>query len=99
MRARVTLQSPVRGADDIGGAAIGWADEGDVWAEIMAGSAGQRADYDAAPSLSPCVARIYTRSDVRAGWRLTWGARTLRVMGVRNAGGPRIDLDCEEETF
>lgn len=39
LRERVKLQSPMRVADEIGGAAIAWVDEGDVWAEVAAVSA------------------------------------------------------------
>jgi head-tail adaptor len=40
---------------------------------------------------------INRRNDVRAGWRVIWGARVLRVVGVSDGGAPRIVLVCEEE--
>jgi len=97
MRTRVRLESPVRAPDDIGGAAISWTDEGDVWAAIEATGAAQGAAFDAAPALSAFRVAINRRSDVRAGWRVTWGARVLRIAGVRDEGAPRIVLICEEE--
>jgi len=34
---------------------------------------------------------------VRAGWRVVWGERRLRVTGANDEGAPRIVLVCEEE--
>lgn len=97
MRARVRLESPTRTADSIGGAAIAWSSQGDIWAEISAGGAGQSAQFDTAASNVSYTATIHRRSDVRAGWRLIWGARVLRIVTVRDEGAPRIELICEEE--
>lgn len=99
LRARVKLQSPTRIADEIGGAAIAWADAGDVWAEIDAGGAGESAAFDAAPSVANYRVTINRRDDVRAGWRVAWGTRRLRIAGVIDDGAPRIQLTCQEETL
>ena len=97
MRARVTLKQPTRVADEIGGAALMWVNAGDAWAEISAGSTGESAAYDAAPSNTAYTVRINRRDDVRASWRVVWAARVLRVVAVRDEGDTRIDLFCEEE--
>ncbi|MGE0741069.1 MAG: phage head closure protein [Hyphomonadaceae bacterium] len=97
MRARVTLQSPSRTPDDVGGAALAWASQGDVWAEIVAGSASERAAFDTAPSVAGYRVIIHRRDGVRAGWRVLWGARALRIASVADEGAPRIVLNCEEE--
>jgi SPP1 family predicted phage head-tail adaptor len=97
MRARITLQQPTRIADEIGGAAILRQSAGDVWAEIAATGVGDGADYDTARSVSGYTVVIHRRDDVRAGWRVSWGARRLRVTGVRDDGAARITLVCEEE--
>lgn len=97
MRARVMLQRPTRVTEEIGGAAIAWSDEGSVWAEIAEGGAGESAAFDTAPSTSGYRVTIRERNDVRAGWRVVWGGRVLRVVGVSDAGAPRITLSCEEE--
>ena len=97
MRARVTLKRPTRVADEIGGAALIWINAGDAWAEIAAGGASERADYDGEPATGAYTVRIHRRDDVRPRWRIAWGARVLRVVAVRDDGGPRIDLICEEE--
>ncbi|MEZ5957920.1 MAG: phage head closure protein [Hyphomonadaceae bacterium] len=100
LRARVKLQSPTRvAADEIGGAAIAWSDEGEVWAEVDADSAGEAPAFDAAPSVASFRATINRRDDVRAGWRIAWGARRLRITGVVDDGAPRIQLNCHEETL
>lgn len=97
MRARVRLEAPVRSADNIGGAALSWSNQGDVWAKIEARGAGQGADLDTAPSVAAYALTIHRRTDVRAGWRAIWGVRALRIVAVRDEGAPRIELICEEE--
>lgn len=99
MRARVKLQSPTRIADEIGGAAIAWSDEGDVWAEIDASGAAEAPAFDASPSVATYRVTINRREDVRAGWRIAWDARRLRIVGVTDDGAPRIQLICREETL
>jgi head-tail adaptor len=97
LRARVKLQSPTRVGDELGGAAILWTDAGDVWAEIEAGGAGESAALDTAPSVASFRVTVNRRADARAGWRIAWGARRLRIVGVADDGAPRIQLNCEEE--
>jgi SPP1 family predicted phage head-tail adaptor len=97
LRARVKLQSPIRIADELGGAAIAWSDEGDVWAEIEAGGANESVAADATPSFASFRVTINRRDDVRAGWRIAWGVRRLRISGVADDGAPRIQLNCQEE--
>ncbi len=97
LRARVTLEEPVRVADEIGGAAILWTSRGDAWAAIRARGSGEGAAFDTAASTASYDVTIYRRSDVRGGWRVVWGGRRLRVAGVSDEGGPRILLRCKEE--
>lgn len=97
MRARVTLQSPTRVADEIGGAAIAWADEGAVWAEIVASSAGESSAHDRVAGRAIYRLTINRYADVRAGWRVLWDMRVLRVAGISEDGAPRMTLTCEEE--
>jgi SPP1 family predicted phage head-tail adaptor len=95
--ARVTLQSPARVADEIGGAAIVWADQGEVWATIHATGAAQLDLFDTRGAVQTFRVTINRRDQVRAGWRVLWGARVLRVVSVSDGGAPRIVLVCEEE--
>jgi head-tail adaptor len=97
MRARVTLQSPARVADEIGGTAIAWLDQGEIWAAIEALGAGETAAFDAAVSTGGYRVTINRVGGARAGWRVVWAERVLRILGVRDDGAPRIELICEEE--
>ncbi|MBL8545629.1 MAG: phage head closure protein [Hyphomonadaceae bacterium] len=99
MRARVKLQSPARVADEIGGVAISWTNEADVWAEIEARGVGETAAFDANASRASYRVTINRFDGVRAGWRIAWDARRLRVVGVADDGAARIELQCEEETL
>lgn len=97
LNARVTLQSPTRTLDDIGGAGLSWSSQGDVWAAIEASGAGVTADFDAARGLSSYRVIINRRADLHTGWRVLWGARVLRIVGVRDDGAARQTLECAEE--
>lgn len=99
LRHRVRLESLQRTADDIGGAALSWVNEGDVWAAVIAVGASQAVGFDAAPATSSFTVTINRRDDVRPGCRVVWSARSLRVVGKRDDGGPRIELFCEEEAL
>lgn len=99
LRARVGLQSPERTVDDLGGASIAWVNEGEVWARIEADGASQSAAFDTAPSTASYTLTINRRDGVRAGWRVLWGGRVLRLTGVRDEGAPRVELNCEEEVL
>lgn len=97
LRSRVTLQSPTRTLDDVGGAVLGWTGQGDVWAAIEVSGAGVNADFDAARGVSSYRLTINRRAELRTGWRVLWGARVFRVVGVRDDGAMRQTLDCQEE--
>ncbi len=98
-RERVKLQNPVRVADEIGGAAIAWSDAGEVWASIQATSVAQADLFDTNAATAGFRVTINRREDVRAGWRVIWGGRELRIVGVSDGGAPAIVLICEEETL
>lgn len=99
MRARIALYSPERTPDDVGGGSLAWTPEGEAWAQIEALGGGFGAAFDTAASLSAYRVTINRRDDVRAGWRVAWGARTLRITSVRDEGAPRVVLACEEEVL
>lgn len=97
MRARMTVEESVRVADEIGGAAILWTARGEVWAAIEGKSAGESAASDTLTSTTSYSVTINRRGDIRAGWRLVWGERRFRIVGVSDDGAARIMLHCEEE--
>jgi len=99
LRARVRLERPSRTEDDLGGAEISWVDEGAVWAELTADGVAAGAAHDTMVSTASLTARMRPRADVRMGWRVVWGVRVFRVLGVKNDGGARIELSCEEEVL
>ena len=97
---RVSLQKPLRVADEIGGAAVVWVDEGQAWATIQPTSLSAQAGlFDTRVATAAFRVAINRRDDVRPGWRVIWGARQLNIVGVSDGGAPRIVLICEEETL
>ncbi|MBL8538037.1 MAG: phage head closure protein [Hyphomonadaceae bacterium] len=97
MRHRVQLLRRVRVADELGGGAITYVDAGEVWANVEALAADESFASDANASIARLRLSINRRQDARAGWRVTWNGRVLRVVAVRDERAPRIDLICEEE--
>ncbi len=96
LSARVRLLKPVRMDDDLGGAAIAWSDQGGAWAAISARGASEDTGADALAVRAEYTMRIRARADVRAGWRLAWGARLFRILSVHDAEDARLALACEE---
>ena len=99
MRHRVTLQKPTRVADEIGGAATVWSDEGAVWAAIEALGGGALSSHDVQRGVSSFRVILNRRDDVRVGWRVLWSERRLRVVSAANDAAPRLSLICEEEVM
>lgn len=97
LRERVALHEPVRTPDDIGGASILWTGRGDVWAQVVARGGSGGAAFDGEASLARYDVVMRERADVRAGWRLIWGVRTLRIVAATPAPNARLTLQCEEE--
>ncbi|MBL8548385.1 MAG: phage head closure protein [Hyphomonadaceae bacterium] len=97
LRARITLQSPERVSDDLGGAEISWSDAGEVWAEISPGAGSAGAGYDGALSNASYRVTIRAPSDVRAGWRVLWNERVFRIDAVIAGTDALLELACVEE--
>jgi len=96
MRARVTLQEPVRVVDEVGGTAIAFVDVAEIWAAIEATNASAAEQFDTQMARTSFRV-VINRREARVGWRVLWGERTLRIVGVADDGAPRITLFCEEE--
>lgn len=97
LRTRVRIETLTRVADEIGGAALAWSDQGEAWAEIVVGGAGQAEAYDTTRGAAAVVVRLRRRE---ADWlrsRILRDTASYRVRAVRDDGGPRIELICEEE--
>lgn len=99
MRARIEFFSPAVDADDIGGGAQSFVSVDEVWAQIMPLGASEGAGFDGDAALSRYRAVVRMRRDVAPGWKLGWGARTLRVVTLTDAdaAGAFLALTCEEE--
>lgn len=97
LRARITLQRPVRMADELGGAALSWAHAGTIWAAIEALGGAEAVASDALVSVVPLRLTVRRVGGMRPGWRILWGERLLRVIAIADDGGPRLILTCEED--
>ncbi|NWG54858.1 MAG: phage head closure protein [Hydrogenophilaceae bacterium] len=99
LRARVTLQSPTRTSDDLGGAILGWTHQGDAWARIEAAGGGRAAALDGEATRVRWRVALRAPSSAAVGWRILWNGRALRVLTVAPAEPGLLTLDCEEETL
>ena len=57
----------------------------------------RRPEADTARDALRHPADILAFTGVRAGWRVVWTTRVFRILGIRDQGGARIELICEEE--
>ncbi len=99
LSARIRFESPVRNADEIGGASIVWNDEGEAWARIDAGATSSGQAYDTVRASGRVRVEVRKRDDLRPGWRVLWDGRILSIFGIEDGGGARITLACEEEVL
>lgn len=99
LRERVSLLSPTRSSDAAGGAALSFSEIARVWAEVRSTRVGEAVVSDVLASVTQFVVRIRWRIDVGPGWRIAYGARTLRVVGAQDPDGRSrwLDLSAEEE--
>ena len=97
-RHRVTLQKPVQARAAFGDVRTTYADVATVWAAIDWES-GRR--YEAAAQLNSEVQgiiRIRYRSDIKADWRIKYGARYIQVLSIANIyeRDREMQINCRE---
>ena len=97
LRARVRIETLERVADEIGGAALAWTDQGEAWAEIVVVGAGQAPAYDTVRAGTTILVRLRRRDADWVRSRVVNGDVSYRVRAVRDDGSARIELVCEEE--
>jgi SPP1 family predicted phage head-tail adaptor len=85
--------------DGQGGRRDNWQDVATVWASVIAAAAIERIQTQAMTAAIAYHVRIWDRPDVHAADRLTWGTRTLEIVGLVRTVQHRIpflELDCTE---
>lgn len=95
---RITLQSPTKTADGMGGYSVVWKDEATVWAAIWPTSA-KEAVTDRQSGLGTTY-RVRTRykAGVKSNWRITYEDRYFNIQSIinPNESNRALDLICEE---
>lgn len=70
-----------------------------VWAKVEADNAGERTEGSQVEHTRRYTVTMRYRTDVASTGRLTWGSRTLKIVGWRDREDERrrfLVLDCEE---
>ena len=101
-RERVAIQALTRSLDNQGGwsNAVTYAtiSNGTVWAAVRQEDATEEIRAGARMLISRYTVEIRHRSGITTDHRLTWGSRTLRILGIRDplSRHEKLLLSCEE---
>ena len=100
LRHRVSLEAPVRTADEGGAAVISWQVVATVWAEIMPKSGREVFESDQLGGRITHDVRIRHRDGVTPAMRFVFGARVFDIRYAANVGERNEWLlcACEETT-
>jgi SPP1 family predicted phage head-tail adaptor len=93
---RLTLEAPVETPDGAGGVARSYATVTTLWASVVPVSAHGSVEAQALGATITHRIRIRYRADVTLRHRFRYGARTFRVVAVREQHKRFLDIDAEE---
>jgi SPP1 family predicted phage head-tail adaptor len=98
LRERLTIERPVRVADDAGGARTTWAALATVWAEVVSLGGVETALGERREARTSHRVTMRFRDDVTAEMRLVWRGRSLDIRGMRDPDGKRrwLAINAEE---
>jgi head-tail adaptor len=95
LRNKIVIEAQTETPDDIGGATIGWA----TAATVFAAARPVRVDagVDGGKQHGRARFRFYMRDEYAVGssHRITWGARTFEISGVRNLSERGVAMEIE----
>jgi SPP1 family predicted phage head-tail adaptor len=94
---RITLQSPTRTADGMGGFTVVWGTVDTVWAAVWPTSAREALEADKPQMTTTHRIRIRYRT-VDPSWRVQYGDRYFTIESILNPSeaGKMLDLLCRE---
>lgn len=94
---RISIESPVTGADALGQPLLGWETVAMVWADIRHPSGTESIKAEAPTSIVKASIRIRYRTGIAARMRVVHGATVYNILAVLHDYARReyIDLVCE----
>jgi|SRR3990172_2575057 len=100
LRHRVTLESPTRTADGMGGFTTAWTTVAEVFAAVWPVSATEQIEALQTVMTVTHRIRMRYRSDVASSWRVKFGDRYFAIVSLinPNEAGKLLDLLCKEAT-
>jgi SPP1 family predicted phage head-tail adaptor len=95
---RITIQSETKTADGMGGWIVVMADVATIWAAIWPLSANETVAASANTMMITHRIRIRYRSDIKASYRIKFGARYFAIISIINPNekNQMLDLLCKE---
>lgn len=98
MNQRITLQSPVRVSDGMGGFTLTFTDEADIWAAIWPVPASEVIQANSPTMVATHRVRIRYRDGVKPSWRIAHGDKYYNIVSVidPSMGGRWLDIVCKE---
>lgn len=98
MKHRITIETPTRSTDGIGGFTSTWATFASAWASITPVAA--REDFHASRLEHRVTHKIMIRyvASVTSNMRVVFGSRTFQIKGIKNLEERNrfLELKCEE---
>ncbi len=94
LRRRLTLEAPLRTADEGGAAIVTWTSIADVWAAVHPSRGRELVNADAIVARVTHEIILRWRTDVTAAMRLRDGARIYLIQAVRDTDDRRRRLNC-----
>ena len=98
LKKRITLQSPIKTIDVMGGSTVTWKNEMTVWAAIWSTLSSEAVRSGQLTLEITHRIRIRYRADVKGSWRASYAGRYFSIVSIINPdmANRSIDLLCKE---
>ena len=99
LRRYLTLQEPSNSKDAYAGNQVTWTTRATVWGSVEPLSDRERFFSQQLQAVTVHRIAIRYRKDIRQDWRILYGTRIFRILGIRNMEERNVELEltCEEE--
>ena len=98
LKKRITLQSPVKVTDTMGGTTISWKNEATVWAAIWSTLSSEAVRSGQLTLEITHRIRIRHRTDIKGSWKILYDGKYYSIVSIidPNMDHKLLDLLCKE---